>query len=125
MIEPKKPKIGVVVGSGGIKTLGVTALFELLDAYQVKPDLVIGCSGGSVLSSQWASGRTIQELKDFTEEYKKFIKNISLLNKIDFQTLFRLNNYPGSNTNPTGILKYEWVTDFFNPTAWHASLRRK
>lgn len=52
MITPKKQKIGLVIGSGGIKALGIIPLFELLNEHHLEPDLLIGCSGGSVLSSQ-------------------------------------------------------------------------
>jgi NTE family protein len=113
MTSTKKHKIGLVIGSGGIKALGIIPLFELLNDHQLKPDLLIGCSGGCVLSSQWASGSTIEELKLFVQEYTKLIENENLFRKIDFQTLFKINNYPGAYSHePSAILNKKWIMDF-------------
>lgn len=113
MSKPRKHKVALVIGSGGIKSLGIIPLFELLDAHQLKPDLLIGCSGGSVISSQWACGASIEELKNFVNEYIKLIENGSFFKKINHKTLFKLNHYPGNHgEQPSAILRKTWILDF-------------
>lgn len=113
MATPKKQKIGLVIGSGGIKALGITPLFELLNEHHLTPDLLIGCSGGSVLSSQWAYGASIQELKKFVVEYRALIEKNFSFRKLDFQTLLNFNDYFGSETKtPSAILNNDWMLHF-------------
>ena len=109
----RKKKVGLVIGSGGIKPLGLISLFEFLEHHQLKPDLLIGCSGGSILASPWAAGTSIADLKVFITEYQNLLKNDSLLKKIDFQTLLGLANYPGGRFDQSsGILSKNWLLDF-------------
>ena len=58
-----EPKIGVVIGSGGLKALGAVALFDFLAAVQIKPDLLVGCSAGSLMCAFHATGYTAQDIK--------------------------------------------------------------
>src|SRR5215510_15822891 len=44
-----RPKVGVVLGSGGIKAFAGIPLFEFLDRAGITIDLLAGCSGGSVI----------------------------------------------------------------------------
>ncbi len=43
--DNRKPKVGIVVGSGGMKALSSIALFEFIDEAKIDVDLLIGCSG--------------------------------------------------------------------------------
>lgn len=45
----RRPKVGVVLGSGGIKAFAGIPLFEFLDQAGVTIDLLVGCSGGAVV----------------------------------------------------------------------------
>jgi predicted acylesterase/phospholipase RssA len=44
----RRPKVGVVLGSGGIKPFSAIALFEFLDEMGIVVDLLVGCSGGGL-----------------------------------------------------------------------------
>lgn len=111
----KKQKVGLVIGSGGIKTLGIIPLFELLNEHNLSPDLLIGCSGGSVLSSQWTHGASIQELKNFVEQYKILIERNFSFQKISFKTLLNFNNYLRTESEtPSAILEGSWLLSFLN-----------
>jgi NTE family protein len=51
-----RPRVAVVIGSGGIKPTAGIALFEFLDRHDIVVDLLVGCSGGSVLCAAIGSG---------------------------------------------------------------------
>lgn len=104
MTAPKKQKIGLVIGSGGLKALGMIPLFELLNEHHLIPDLLIGCSGGAILSSEWAYGASIPELHNLVLQYKDFVKKISNIGSIDFQTLLHFNNYFETEGNPPSAI---------------------
>ncbi len=46
----RRPKVGVVIGSGGLKALSAIALFEFLNEAQIDIDLLVGCSGGGLMA---------------------------------------------------------------------------
>lgn len=104
MTAPKKQKVGLVIGSGGIKALGLIPLFELLNEQHLIPDLLIGSSGGSILSAEWAYGASIPELKDSIIQYKNFVKRVSNMGSIDFQTLLHFNNYFETEGKPPSAI---------------------
>lgn len=58
-----RPKIGVVLGSGGVKSMGSIQLFEELSARNIPIDLIVGCSGGAVVGSVIAMGSTPKETR--------------------------------------------------------------
>lgn len=51
-----KPTVAVVTGAGGIKTFGAVALYELLEEIGLVPDLLVGCSGGALMTGLLATG---------------------------------------------------------------------
>ena len=56
-----RPRVAVVIGSGGIKPTAGIALFEFLDRHDIVVDLLVGCSGGSVLCAAIGSGCKIAD----------------------------------------------------------------
>lgn len=114
MISTEKPfKTGLIIGSGGIKTLGIIPLFSLLEKNNIIPDLLIGCSGGSVLSSLWASGAPLKDLDTLVSQYCELIKQSSLFRMANFRTLLNIQRYSEISVHtPSALLKGEWVLDF-------------
>jgi NTE family protein len=111
---PRKNKIGLVIGSGGIKPLGLISLFRMLEENNLKPDIIVGCSGGSILSSAWASGMPLSQIEALILEYQDLLKNQSFMKIIDYRTLLSLANYPGGRFDQSsGILSKNWLLDFF------------
>ena len=88
--DKKRPKIGVVVGSGGIKATASIALYEFLEEANIDIDLLIGCSGGSVFAAQWATGFTIQEMQNVT----KALWTREAFSKVDYRSLFSIASLP-------------------------------
>jgi NTE family protein len=58
----KEPKVALVVGGGGIKPYSVIPLLAFLDQHNISLNLIVGCSGGSIMSTLWASGFSTEEI---------------------------------------------------------------
>jgi len=109
-IVSRKNKIGLVIGSGGIKPMGLIPLFELLDNHNLKPDVIVGCSGGTLLSSAWACGIPWEEVQSVIVELQDTLKH--LMKKVDYRSLLSLANYPGGRFNESsGILTKDWFLE--------------
>ena len=63
---PVRPKVGLVIGSGGIKCAAGIGLWRALEQAGIRPDLVVGCSGGSLYTAWMALGRDPDEAEAFT-----------------------------------------------------------
>lgn len=90
MMEEKRPKVSVILGSGGIKALGAISLFDFLKEEEIPIDLLIGCSGGAIVSTARASGMTNEEILD---QFYTFLKDNPFKNT-DYSTFFDLLNLP-------------------------------
>jgi len=77
-LKSPKPKIAVVVGGGGLKPFSAVPLFRFLEDQKIGIDLLVGCSGGAIMSALYACG--------YTPEYV-FDKILPLVSK----SLFRPN----------------------------------
>jgi NTE family protein len=99
-----EPKIGVVIGSGGLKALGAVALFEFLATAQIKPDLLVGCSAGSLMCAFQATGYTAQDIKTVLAQSL----HRRLFTQLDYRTLLgmALPRLFGSS-EPRGLFKAE------------------
>ena len=99
----RKPRLGVVVGSGGMKALSSIALFDFLDEEKIEVDLLIGCSGGSSVIASWACGNNAETI---TEQAYKFWGNRDLLTRTDYRTLLSIAGLPfGRFDKSHGLLK--------------------
>jgi len=98
----KRPKIGVVVGSGGIKAMASIGLFEFLEDANIDVDLLIGCSGGSIFAGWWATGKSASFMKNNVKDYW----TRELFAKIDYRTLLSIAGLPfGRFDISNGLIK--------------------
>jgi NTE family protein len=51
-----EPKVALVLGGGGLKPYSVIPLLKFLEMNNIKLDLIVGCSGGAIMSALLASG---------------------------------------------------------------------
>jgi len=66
------PKVAVVLGGGGIKPYSAIPLISFLQEQNIQVDLLVGCSGGSIMSALWSYGYTPdQMLNDVAPRLKK------------------------------------------------------
>jgi len=102
----RKPKVGVVVGSGGIKAISSIPLFEFLDEAEIDVDLLIGCSGGSIFAGLWAVGNDAPEIRNIARD----LWRRELFTKIDYKTLSSIAGLPFSRFDKTsGLVKPDVV----------------
>lgn len=100
--EKRRPKIGLVVGSGGIKCTAAIPLFEFLDEAGIDIDLMVLCSGGATLGAVWALGASGAEIRKAALE----LWTRELFAKIDYRTLLSIAGLPfGRFDNNSGMLK--------------------
>jgi NTE family protein len=60
---PKRPKIAVVLGSGGPRGYAHIGVIKVLEEAGIKPDLIVGSSVGSLIGAFWASGMSGPEIQ--------------------------------------------------------------
>jgi NTE family protein len=58
-----KPKIAVVLGSGGPRGYAHIGVIKVLEEAGIKPDLVVGTSVGALIGAFWADGRSSAEIE--------------------------------------------------------------
>jgi NTE family protein len=104
--KEKRPTVAVVVGSGGIKTFAAIAMYELLDELGVVPDLLIGCSGGAIMTAMRATGRSPAEMYKLIPE----LLSRDLFSKIDYRVLLGIPKLPfGRYDFSCGIIKPDGI----------------
>lgn len=69
---PGRPRVGVVLGSEGIKAFAALPLIQELKHRNVQVDLVVGCGGGALLAALWGAGfDLVQITKLFAKAHDK------------------------------------------------------
>jgi len=58
----KPPTIGIALGGGAARGFAHIGVLKVLEANQIKPDLIVGTSAGSVIASVYATGISASEL---------------------------------------------------------------
>ncbi|MGO1541106.1 MAG: patatin-like phospholipase family protein [Luteimonas sp.] len=58
---PRRPRLALVVGSGGIKCVAAVGMWKVLQREGIRPDLVVGCSGGALYTASMALGMDADE----------------------------------------------------------------
>ncbi|MGY1459243.1 patatin-like phospholipase family protein [Luteimonas sp. A534] len=65
---PKRPRVALVVGSGGVKCAAAAGMWKVLEREGIHPDMVVGCSGGSIYMAGMALGRTAADAERYSHE---------------------------------------------------------
>ncbi|MEZ7890830.1 MAG: patatin-like phospholipase family protein [Candidatus Wallbacteria bacterium] len=106
----KKPKIALVIGSGGIKPMAAIPLFEFLEAEKIDIDYLIGCSGGAVVAAMRGAGYNSDEMLELISRHLKK----TLFNKMDYRTLLGIARMPfGKFDKTSGILKSDNLMEVY------------
>ncbi len=106
-----RPKIGVVVGSGGIKSISNIPLFEFLEEAGIEVDLLLGCSGGSIFAGWWATCNSASYLRDNVRK----LWTRELFSKTDYRTLLSIAGLPfGRFDKSRGLLKPHVIHDGYH-----------
>jgi NTE family protein len=121
MTRPKKatakpdgdrPKIGVVLGGGGLKALASIALFKFLDQQGLKPDFIAGCSAGALVAAMRGAGFSIDRMQEIAFE----MANPELFANINVPAVLGIAGLPGCQFNND--------SGFMNPAPVRALYRK-
>lgn len=63
--------LGLALGSGGSRGVAHAGFLQALDDAGIKPDYISGCSMGAVVGGCYASGMTVEEIRDNILKIKK------------------------------------------------------
>ena len=63
-----KPRVALVLGSGGPRGFAHVGVIKVLEEAGVKPDLIIGCSVGAMVGALYADGMTARQLEDLARK---------------------------------------------------------
>lgn len=96
-VEPKPPKIALVLGGGAVRGFAHIGVLKTLQAQGIVPDVVIGTSAGSVAGALYAAGNSGFDLQRIAFDLDKAtVADVSLFGK--------------------GLLKGEALQNFINKT---------
>jgi NTE family protein len=61
---PKKVKVALVLGCGGVRGMAHLGVLEELEAAGIKVDLIVGCSAGSFVGALYADNPSVEAIWD-------------------------------------------------------------
>ncbi len=103
-----RPKIGIVLGSGGIKTISCIPFFEFIEKANIEVDLLVSCSGGSIFGAWWASCNNAAYMRDNVHD----VWTRDAFSKINYRTLLSIAGLPFGHFDKTqGLIKTNGVCD--------------
>ena len=97
-----RPKVGVVLSSGGLKPVSALGFFEFIKEENIDIDLWVGCSGGGIVTAMQNAGFDTQQIVGILTE----ALSQRVFSKIDYQTVFNIVGLPYTKFGLTkGLLK--------------------
>jgi len=80
------PRLGLVIGSGGLKCAAAIGVLQVLEQENIPLDLVVGCSGGAVFGASIAMGFSAEK----TMEVREHAWTRETTQKLDFLSLAKI-----------------------------------
>jgi NTE family protein len=80
-----RPRVGLVVGSGGIKCAAAVGLWKALRREGIEVDLAVGCSGGSIYTAALALGQDVAWAEERT-----YVMWRDLFRRVHYRSLLRV-----------------------------------
>ena len=65
---PARPKVALVLGSGGIKAAASIGLWKVLQRERIEVDMLVGCSGGSLFAGLFANDTDVESATAYARE---------------------------------------------------------
>ncbi len=105
-----RPRVGVVLGSGGIKAFAGIPVFEFLERAGIAVDLLVGCSGGSVVCGFVGAGFTPAECRSIAFE----LLDRRLFERIDYRAVLGIASPRlGRFDKTSAILKPDAIREIY------------
>jgi NTE family protein len=82
---PARPRVGLVIGSGGIKCAAAIGLWRVLVREGIGVDVAVGCSGGSIYAAALALGQDVHSAETRTHHMWS-----GLFNRVRYRSLLRM-----------------------------------
>lgn len=95
MTTPRKPRIGLVLGSGSARGWAHIGVLRALEAHGIRPDLVCGTSVGALVGAAYAAGEL--------DRFEHWVSGLGISDVVSLMDL-HLNG---------GVLKGEKLMEFF------------
>lgn len=89
--DAPKPRIALVLGSGGPRGFAHIGALKVLEAEGIKPDLVVGASVGAMIGALYASGQKATAIE-------KLALNLNILSLVDVTALLGGGGKVGSSS---------------------------
>lgn len=67
---PGRKRLGVVFGGGSARGFAHIGVIKALEAARIRPDVIVGCSAGSLVGAFWAAGQTGAQMEDLALRVK-------------------------------------------------------
>ena len=107
----KRPKIGVAIGGGGLKAMSSIALFRFLDLQGLEPNIVTGCSAGSLVAAMRGAGFSYKKM----QEVAFAMSDPKMFGQYDTRSILGIANLPGGKfDNRSGLMNPQRVLDFYH-----------
>jgi NTE family protein len=81
---PRRHRVGLVIGSGGLKCAAALGLWRVLEREGIPVDVAVGCSGGSIYAAAFALG----EDRQAAEERSLYMWN-DLFTRLDVRSVLQ------------------------------------
>ncbi len=107
----KEPKVGVVIGSGGLKSLGSIELLAMLESIDIPIHQLFGSSGGSIISGFYAALNSVDKVRDVID----FVTAVpGLMTQFDYASIGSMIGMPGLPfKTDSGVLKPDLILDSY------------
>jgi NTE family protein len=90
LASAQRPKIGVVLSSGGIRPFGAIELFKFMEEAHIPIDLLVGCSGGGIIAALRGMNLNFSRMK----EKINALLNPNAFANINFRTIAGILQVP-------------------------------
>lgn len=81
---PRRPRLAIVVGSGGMKCAAAVGMWKVLERERIPVDIAVGCSGGSIYAAAMAMGMDVLEAERNTHRMWE-----GLFNRLHWRSVLR------------------------------------
>lgn len=105
-----RPKVALVLGTGGVKALAGFSFFEFLNERGIPIDLSVGSSGGAIACAAMGAGWSPEDAR--REFFKRFNKQV--FSQFDYRSILGIfSSKLGNFDKTTGILKPDRLRAMF------------